>query len=179
MCKNKKHKFLYLEETDDDLCCSICSEAFIEPVILPSCGHSFCSACLESWFTQSKNKTCPIDRSPVNGNPTRNITANNLANKLMVKCQCDWKGRREELQTHLSCCDWESFSCPYAGVGCNAPKMKKRDIKHHLEICSYEKVKELVSNYKHTKLENEILKVKLKQVDLIYILSPNTNPPCP
>uniref|UniRef100_A0A3P8R1P8 Tripartite motif containing 35-12 n=1 Tax=Astatotilapia calliptera TaxID=8154 RepID=A0A3P8R1P8_ASTCA len=41
------------------LSCHVCSETFRDPVSL-SCGHSFCSSCLQKFWEQTKNKNCPI-----------------------------------------------------------------------------------------------------------------------
>ncbi|CAI5649406.1 unnamed protein product [Oreochromis niloticus] len=41
------------------LSCHVCSETFSDPVSL-SCGHSFCSSCLQKFWEQTKNKNCPI-----------------------------------------------------------------------------------------------------------------------
>uniref|UniRef100_A0AAZ1XLK7 Uncharacterized protein n=1 Tax=Oreochromis aureus TaxID=47969 RepID=A0AAZ1XLK7_OREAU len=41
------------------LSCHVCSETFRDPVSL-SCGHSFCSSCLQKFWEQAKNKNCPI-----------------------------------------------------------------------------------------------------------------------
>uniref|UniRef100_A0A6Q2XMD3 Tripartite motif containing 35-13 n=1 Tax=Esox lucius TaxID=8010 RepID=A0A6Q2XMD3_ESOLU len=39
--------------------CYICSETFREPVSLV-CHHSFCSSCLDNFWSQAKNKNCPV-----------------------------------------------------------------------------------------------------------------------
>ncbi|XP_063344935.1 nuclear factor 7, brain-like [Pelmatolapia mariae] len=41
------------------LSCHVCSETFRDPVSL-SCNHSFCSSCLQKFWEQAKNKSCPI-----------------------------------------------------------------------------------------------------------------------
>ncbi|XP_039906815.1 nuclear factor 7, brain-like isoform X1 [Simochromis diagramma] len=41
------------------LSCHVCSETFRDPVSL-SCGHNFCSSCLQKFWEQTKNKNCPI-----------------------------------------------------------------------------------------------------------------------
>ncbi|XP_063346003.1 nuclear factor 7, brain-like [Pelmatolapia mariae] len=49
-------KFAFFENY---LSCHVCSETFRDPVSL-SCGHSFCSSCLQEFWEQAKNKNCPI-----------------------------------------------------------------------------------------------------------------------
>lgn len=41
--------------------CNICQTAYQAPLVL-SCGHVFCRACIEPWFTGSAN-TCPTCRA--------------------------------------------------------------------------------------------------------------------
>uniref|UniRef100_A0A3Q3AZR0 Uncharacterized protein n=1 Tax=Kryptolebias marmoratus TaxID=37003 RepID=A0A3Q3AZR0_KRYMA len=51
----------------EDLSCPICHDTFTDPVIL-SCSHSFCSACLQRWWTEKKT----LD------DPPRNLALKNL-----------------------------------------------------------------------------------------------------
>uniref|UniRef100_A0A667WZ97 RING-type domain-containing protein n=1 Tax=Myripristis murdjan TaxID=586833 RepID=A0A667WZ97_9TELE len=45
---------------EEDLCCPVCCDIFKDPVIL-SCSHSFCRACLQSWWTEKPTiKDCPV-----------------------------------------------------------------------------------------------------------------------
>lgn len=58
----------------DHLECSICLDTFHDPVILPSCGHTFCRQCVSQlaettgggWFQNSRRgqHACPTCRSP-------------------------------------------------------------------------------------------------------------------
>ncbi|KAL1745363.1 hypothetical protein HDZ31DRAFT_63202 [Schizophyllum fasciatum] len=40
-------------EMDDLLSCEICSMREWTPMLIPSCGHSFCKTCLFDWFNQT------------------------------------------------------------------------------------------------------------------------------
>uniref|UniRef100_A0A8C9TV99 Tripartite motif-containing protein 35-like n=1 Tax=Scleropages formosus TaxID=113540 RepID=A0A8C9TV99_SCLFO len=42
----------------DELCCSICTEIFKEPVIL-KCNHSFCGSCLQDCWKNKSPRECP------------------------------------------------------------------------------------------------------------------------
>uniref|UniRef100_A0A667XR15 RING-type domain-containing protein n=1 Tax=Myripristis murdjan TaxID=586833 RepID=A0A667XR15_9TELE len=43
----------------EDLCCPVCRDVFKDPVVL-SCSHSFCRACLQSWWAEKPTKDCPF-----------------------------------------------------------------------------------------------------------------------
>ncbi|XP_033951341.1 E3 ubiquitin-protein ligase TRIM39-like [Pseudochaenichthys georgianus] len=47
---------------EEDLCCPVCREVFRDPVIL-SCCHSFCKACLQTWWDGKEVKECPVCKS--------------------------------------------------------------------------------------------------------------------
>ncbi|KAI4817070.1 hypothetical protein KUCAC02_009357 [Chaenocephalus aceratus] len=47
---------------EEDLCCPVCQEVFRDPVIL-SCCHSFCKACLQTWWDGKEVKECPVCKS--------------------------------------------------------------------------------------------------------------------
>ena len=40
-----------------EVCC-VCMEAMSNNVRMTTCGHEFCSRCIETWFNQ--NTTCPV-----------------------------------------------------------------------------------------------------------------------
>ncbi|XP_034006861.1 tripartite motif-containing protein 35-like [Trematomus bernacchii] len=42
-----------------DLSCSVCHDIFRDPVTL-SCCHSFCRDCLQSWWTKTEERKCPL-----------------------------------------------------------------------------------------------------------------------
>ncbi|XP_040051125.2 zinc-binding protein A33-like [Gasterosteus aculeatus] len=61
------------------LSCHVCSETFRDPVSL-SCGHSFCSSCLQRFWEQAGNKNCPICKSKSSTDePAVNLTLKGLA----------------------------------------------------------------------------------------------------
>ncbi|XP_065327887.1 E3 ubiquitin-protein ligase TRIM35-like [Pelmatolapia mariae] len=61
------------------LSCHVCSETFRHPVSL-SCNHSFCSSCLQKFWEQTKNKSCPIcKRKSSKDHPIVNFALKELA----------------------------------------------------------------------------------------------------
>ncbi|XP_043942175.1 zinc-binding protein A33-like isoform X2 [Protopterus annectens] len=42
----------------EDLQCPVCAELFEDPVVV-ECGHSFCRACIESFWNKEKEQHCP------------------------------------------------------------------------------------------------------------------------
>ncbi|XP_061584333.1 E3 ubiquitin-protein ligase TRIM35-like [Cololabis saira] len=62
----------------EDLSCPICQDIFKDPVIL-SCSHSFCWACLQSWWAQQKTRPCPCcKRKSSKSKPPCNLALKNL-----------------------------------------------------------------------------------------------------
>ncbi|CAL2036767.1 hypothetical protein CAEBREN_20300 [Caenorhabditis brenneri] len=53
---------------DEDFCCAVCLDFFIEPCII-ECGHSFCHLCIASHL--NINEKCPLCRAHT-GKPIRN-----------------------------------------------------------------------------------------------------------
>ncbi|KAL1675938.1 hypothetical protein EV122DRAFT_280598 [Schizophyllum commune] len=48
-----KSKAVMDPEMDDLLSCEICTMRVWTPVLIPSCGHTFCKKCLLDWFNQT------------------------------------------------------------------------------------------------------------------------------
>ena len=51
----------FVEDTVEELTCSICMKVLCEPHLVNCCGQQFCEHCLEKWLL--KNKTSPHCRS--------------------------------------------------------------------------------------------------------------------
>lgn len=84
-------------QLEQELTCSICSDIFRRPVALLDCLHTFCKACVNSWFdAQSDNGspefTCPICREEVKS-LRRDTRAANLAEWFLLKREADETSR--------------------------------------------------------------------------------------
>ncbi|XP_034096578.1 nuclear factor 7, brain-like [Gymnodraco acuticeps] len=63
----------------EDLCCPVCQDVFRDPVVL-SCSHSFCKACLLTWWTRKEVKDCPVCwRKSSKDEPPCNLALKNLS----------------------------------------------------------------------------------------------------
>ncbi|KAM9837085.1 zinc-binding protein A33-like [Aulostomus maculatus] len=64
--------------SEEDFCCPACQDIYQDPVLL-LCSHSFCSACLQSWWKDKQVHDCPICRTKSEcSNPPRNLVLRNL-----------------------------------------------------------------------------------------------------
>uniref|UniRef100_A0A3B3X7E9 RING-type domain-containing protein n=1 Tax=Poecilia mexicana TaxID=48701 RepID=A0A3B3X7E9_9TELE len=45
----------------EELCCPVCKEVFVDPVVL-SCSHSFCKECLKNSWRARPGRSCPVCR---------------------------------------------------------------------------------------------------------------------
>ncbi|XP_062272188.1 E3 ubiquitin-protein ligase TRIM39-like [Scomber scombrus] len=69
--------------SEKDLCCPVCRDVFIDPVIL-SCSHSFCKDCLKSWWREKPTHECPVcKRRSSKEEPLRNLALKNLCESLL------------------------------------------------------------------------------------------------
>ncbi|KAJ8261566.1 hypothetical protein GJAV_G00155800 [Gymnothorax javanicus] len=58
--------------TEEQFQCSICLEVFVEPVSTP-CGHSFCKACLQGYWSHSKQCVCPMCKKSFSKKPELSV----------------------------------------------------------------------------------------------------------
>ncbi|XP_041832302.1 E3 ubiquitin-protein ligase TRIM35-like isoform X2 [Melanotaenia boesemani] len=81
-----------VSQSEVECTCPVCCDIFNDPVVL-LCGHSFCKYCLQEWWRQSSQKTCPVCKEmfPM-PQPPRNLALKNLSEAL----------RQERSQTLVS-----------------------------------------------------------------------------
>ncbi|XP_071395455.1 E3 ubiquitin-protein ligase TRIM39-like [Centroberyx affinis] len=71
--------------SEEDFSCSVCHDIFKDPVVL-SCSHSFCKACLQSWWTEKQIHDCPIcKRRSSKDHPPCNLVLKNLCEAFLLK----------------------------------------------------------------------------------------------
>ncbi|XP_061891091.1 dynein regulatory complex subunit 5 isoform X2 [Entelurus aequoreus] len=81
------------EVLENELQCIICSELFVEAVIL-NCAHSFCSHCIKQWC--KKKNECPICRQAIKSQ-TRCLALDNCIDSMVENLGLDFKARRKIL----------------------------------------------------------------------------------
>ncbi|XP_019220758.1 tripartite motif-containing protein 35-like [Oreochromis niloticus] len=88
------------------LSCHVCSETFRDPVSL-SCGHSFCSSCLQKFWEQTTNKNCPIcKRKSSKDEPSMNFALKELADsfaKRQSESSPETEKEKEEEKEEVVC----------------------------------------------------------------------------
>ncbi|XP_078139895.1 E3 ubiquitin-protein ligase TRIM39-like isoform X2 [Centroberyx gerrardi] len=73
--------------SEEDLSCPVCHDIFKDPVIL-SCSHSFCKACLQSWWKEKQIHECPVckRRSLQSDPPQSELLCSLHSEKLKLFC---------------------------------------------------------------------------------------------
>nr|CAG8560450.1 9128_t:CDS:2 [Entrophospora candida] len=135
------HSIVYVETTNSNLICCICRTPFVEPVVLESCGHTFCKLCINQSITSTKS-ICPIDRSPLSDTKNQLKPASklivNMVNELLVYCPnrelgCSHVGERQLIHSHIK------DDCMYLEIQCCLEECKeiflRKDLSKHIEKC--------------------------------------------
>lgn len=91
-----------------DLSCSICCEVFRDPVVL-KCSHSFCSPCLQQYWSIRTNRDCPLCRRQSLDDPVPSLVLKNLCESYLGENDDIVVKKAEE-----PCCDPEEM-CPIHG----------------------------------------------------------------
>ncbi|XP_078664011.1 tripartite motif-containing protein 2-like [Branchiostoma floridae x Branchiostoma belcheri] len=121
---------------DEFLNCDICQHIYKDPRVTP-CGHTFCTKCLETWWKEKNEFTCPTCRKqvPLQGTGVASLPRNYKISELLdfrasqnvkeyPQCQmCEFGARIAG-----SCRDCHFFVCK----SCIAAHSKAPALRHHL-----------------------------------------------
>jgi len=128
----------HFSSVDSEFLCPICLEA-MKDIVLTSCGHHFCEACLTQHL--ASNPTCPLDRSPLPSKDDffRDKAMERKMGALQIVCpnKCDWNGSLSTIKQHIATCPLEQITCC---LGCNANFIRKEEEFHKISSCPKRKV---------------------------------------
>ena len=131
--------------TNGSFICTICLGIPRRPLILPSCGHLFCQACIEADVRSRKseviNNKCPNCKASFSQSALKEFEAEDqwtqrVFKSLQINCpdKCGFKGNSFEMDNHQSFeCLKRKVKCP--GVDC-ALNMTYESLKdEHIKKC--------------------------------------------
>ncbi|XP_072559353.1 E3 ubiquitin-protein ligase TRIM35-like [Paramormyrops kingsleyae] len=75
---------------DEELCCSVCTDFFKDPVVL-KCSHSFCRVCLQKCWEGKSSRECPLCRrkSSMTDPPVSVVLKNVVESYLKKRSECE------------------------------------------------------------------------------------------
>lgn len=94
--------------SEADLSCAICCEVFRDPVVL-KCSHSFCSPCLQQYWTVGLSRDCPLCRARSVDDPVPSLTLKNLCESYLEE-----QDEMEEAEAEEACGEPAEL-CPLHG----------------------------------------------------------------
>ncbi|XP_070850324.1 nuclear factor 7, ovary-like [Chaetodon trifascialis] len=101
----------------EDLSCPVCHDIFKDPVVL-TCSHSFCKACLQTWWNGKQRLECPCCKTRHSmRDPPRNLVLKNLCEAFLLKRDQSSSARSEALcslhseKLKLFCLDHQQPVC--------------------------------------------------------------------
>ncbi|CAF4219099.1 unnamed protein product [Rotaria sp. Silwood2] len=144
MCYSQPTRgFSYMDEDsiDPEVKCSICTDPFIDPVVISSCKHIFCRSGIETVLNDKP--ACPLCRhEPITLNELQSTdhTIQNYLNQLLVKCDtCDEINiPRNLFEEHIK------KICPKVQMTCSAVDLKcgwtglRDQLGEHIAHCTFE-----------------------------------------
>jgi len=173
---------LLAEGTEKDLIfCPMCRGLMLEPIVLPDCGHIFCSGCISLQCSKTSEakirgkKKCGLCKKTISCKIETLTASKTIKNSMMmmnIKC-CNDKCKKvikiNNIIKHLADeCEYEKAACKY----CKKEKLKKKMEEHEEECAKVEtKCDNCKKVYKMT--ENHELKCPYTQVDCKHSLTLN------
>ncbi|XP_034000431.1 E3 ubiquitin-protein ligase TRIM39-like [Trematomus bernacchii] len=148
---------------EEDLCCPVCKDVFRDPVVL-SCSHSFCKACLQTWWREKPSRECPVCKTESSTrNPPCNLALKNTCETFLLE-----RGTSEALcslhseKLRLFCLDHQQPVCLVCSVSITHTNHRIRPIDEAAQDLREELQKALQPFQEKLKLFEEV-KVKFDQ----------------
>ncbi|RDD36077.1 E3 ubiquitin-protein ligase RNF8 [Trichoplax sp. H2] len=97
----------WIDSLKENLICSICRDWMIDVQNL-SCSHSFCKACIDQWFHNHHEQTCPVCRNAITA-PATPVRLMNQLIELFINNELDeeemrrFRSRQAKLETNCVC----------------------------------------------------------------------------
>lgn len=83
--KQRKRKLTEMWSVQKELSCPVCHDTFKDPVLLP-CSHSFCGACVQSWWETKRVRECPVCKKVSRARrPPRNLVLKNMCEAFLLE----------------------------------------------------------------------------------------------
>jgi len=139
----------YFPDIDAELCCPVCRDLLVVPMLHRPCSNSFCGSCLRQLLAAEAK--CPICRLPLErGDLRRNGELEDLVVHMNVTCSCGRILQGPEVTPHLAVCTYEmrkrqveyrhaqrkstgvnrwTFACPV----CPASLMNRESLRQHVK----------------------------------------------
>jgi len=132
--------------------CPVCGQVLLKPQ-QTECGHHVCESCLTLLFENatiagSDNVRCPVSSDECEDlrNDGQSVVPDHRFRKEIMQLDvfclnkengCEYSGKWNTLQTHLTDCKFHMQDCQYAKEGCRE-KLLLKDFKKHMESeCKY------------------------------------------
>ncbi|XP_027055610.1 TNF receptor-associated factor 3-like, partial [Pocillopora damicornis] len=134
----------FVDRVDERLNCPICKKVFDEPW-QTTCGHRFCSDCLERLLGQ-ENPRCPIEGESISRQQSfRDKCCEREVLNLRCFCRfnnkgCDWKGELRYLKAHEDSCQNGNVKCQACGETVERRQLtvhREQDCINRAVACTY------------------------------------------
>jgi hypothetical protein len=145
---NEPFGVIYAENSQNaaiqaELMCGICLGIMIEPLTLASCGHTFCTNCLDG-SEHNRVTRCPNCREAYASTELRTVTAlQNILSTMAVCCpvNCGWISDLAKCEAHLEKeCPRRQLQCTVSNR-CTAELFNTNIAEHVANECGYRRVR--------------------------------------